>query len=144
MLKYFVSVLFVLVVFGMPSRADENADVRAVTELAERYIKATYEADISAMREIFHENAVMNGHLFGNEQLGTPEDFFKSLSANPSMKSAGAPFKGWVEDVRVTGNVASLTVKETGFFGKASFTDYMHLIKLKGRWWIISKTFTSE
>ncbi len=86
----------------------------------------------------------MNGHLFGKIQLVTPEVFLKSLEANPSMKSTDAPFKGWVEDIHITGNVASLTVKETGFFGKASFTDYMHLIKLDGRWWIISKTFTSE
>jgi hypothetical protein len=60
------------------------------------------------------------------------------------MADAGAPYKGEITFVDVAGNMASVTIKETGFGDGMSFTDYFHLIKVHGKWKIFSKTFTTE
>jgi hypothetical protein len=62
----------------------------------------------------------------------------------PSMAEGGAPYQGKIASLDVVGNVASVTIKETGFGGTMAFTDYFHLLKDQGEWKIISKTFTTE
>ena len=121
-----------------------NTEKDAVREVVQKYIDRTYQGDVSALRECFHSKAVMNGYL--NEQLllGDPEPFFQEIGNNPSMAEGGAPYKGEITSVDVVGNVASVTLKETGFAGGMSFTDYFHLIKVDDEWKILSKTFTTE
>ena len=86
----------------------------------------------------------MNGYLNDQLVLGDPEPFFLEIENNPSMAEGGAPYQGEITSVDVAGNVASVTVKETGFAGTMSFTDYFHLIKVDDEWKIFSKTFTTE
>lgn len=46
-----------------------------------------------------------------------------------------------ITDVQIDGTAASATIKEVGFWGTLSFTDYFQLSILDGRWQITSKTF---
>jgi hypothetical protein len=115
----------------------------AVCEVVQKYIDGTYQGDVSALRECFHSKAVMNGYLNDQLLLGDPEPFFQEIGNNPSMAEGGAPYKGEMTSVDVAGNVASVTVKETGFAGSMSFTDFFHLIKVDDEWKIFSKTFTT-
>ena len=115
----------------------------AVCEVVQKYIDGTYQGDVSALRECFHSKAVMNGYLNDQLLLGDPEPFFQEIGSNPSMAEGGAPYKGEIASVDVAGNVASVTVKETGFAGSMSFTDFFHLIKIDDEWKIFSKTFTT-
>ena len=46
-----------------------------------------------------------------------------------------------ISDVQIDGTAASATIKEEGFWGTLSFTDYFQLCVLDGRWQITSKTF---
>ena len=121
-----------------------NKEKDAVIEVVQKYIDGTYQSDVSALRECFHSKAVMNGYLNDQLLLGDPEPFFQEIENNPSMAEGGAPYQGEIASVDVTGNVASVTVKETGFAGTMSFTDYFHLIKVNAEWKIFSKTFTTE
>ena len=121
-----------------------NTGQDAVREVVQKYIDGTYHGNVSALRECFHAKAVMNGYLNDQLLLGDPEPFFQEIGNNPSMAEGGAPYKGEIASVDVVGNVASVTLKETGFAGNMSFTDYFHLIKVNNEWRIISKTFTTE
>lgn len=122
------------------SRSDNDA----VREVVEKYIQGTYQGDVKALKACFHPNAVMNGYLNDQLMMGTPEPFFNDIANNPSMAEAGAPYKGEIVSVDITGKVASAIIKETGFAGGMTFTDYFHLIRETDNWKIISKTFTSE
>ena len=119
----------------------EEDQVRSVVE---KYIDGTYTGDAQKLRDCFHADAVMNGYLNDKLFLGGPEPFFEDMQNNPSMESAGAPYKAEITDVEVVGDVASATLKETGFAGKFAFTDFFHLLKQDGEWKITSKTFTTE
>jgi hypothetical protein len=121
-----------------------NTEQDAVREVVQKYIDGTYQGDVSVLRECFHSKAVMNGYLNDQLLLGDPEPFFQDIGNNPSMAEGGAPYKGEITSVDVVGNVASVTLKETGFAGGMSFTDYFHLIKVDDAWKILSKTFTTE
>ena len=46
-----------------------------------------------------------------------------------------------ITDIQIDGTVAVVTVKEEGFWGTLSFTDYFTLSVLEGRWQITNKTF---
>lgn len=143
------SALFLIFTVNSAQALDHHAeaatsDVEAVRAVGEAYIKATYEADVAAMRKIFHADAVMNGFFKGELGLGTPKPFFDELATNPPMASGPSDFKGWIDSIDVVGNAASMTTKETGYYNSLNFTDYMHLLKTEDGWKIISKTYTSH
>lgn len=121
-----------------------NSAEEAVRKVVQQYVDGTYQGDVKALRDCFHPKAVMNGYLQDQLLIGGPEPFFENIENNPSMAEAGAPYKGEITFVDVVGNVASVTIKETGFGRDMAFTDYFHLLKEQGEWKIISKTFTTE
>ena len=121
-----------------------NSEKQAVREVVQQYIDGTYQGDVKALRDCFHPKAVMNGYLHDQLLIGGPEPFFENMENNPSMAAGGSPYKAEITFVDVVGNVASVTLKETGFAGTMAFTDYLHLIKDQGSWKIFSKTFTTE
>jgi ketosteroid isomerase-like protein len=121
-----------------------NSDEIAVKNVVQKYIDGTYQGDVQALRDCFHPNAVMNGYLGDQLLIGGPESFFENMEKAPSMAEGGAPYQGNIISVDVVGNVASVTLKETGFGGDMAFTDYFHLLKEAEQWKIISKTFTTE
>ena len=120
------------------------SDIEAVTAVVQLYIDGTYEGSGDKLRDSFHENAVMNGYLNGELILGDPTPFIEQVESMPSMKEGGVEYEANISDVSVTGNVATATLKETGFAGSLTFTDYFHLIDDGNGWKIISKNFTTE
>lgn len=121
-----------------------HSDEIAVRKIIQSYIDGTFTGNVEALRNCFHPNAVMNGFLGDQLLLGGPEPFFENMAQAPSMSEGGAPYQGNITWVEVVGNIASATLKETGFGGDLTFTDYFHLLKEQGEWKIISKTFTTE
>ncbi len=121
-----------------------HSEEAAVRKVVQQYIDGTYQGDVKALRRCFHPKAVMNGYLGDQLLLGGPEPFFENMGKAPSMAEGGAPYQGKIVSLDVVGNVASVTLKETGFGGTMAFTDYFHLLRDRGEWKIISKTFTTE
>ncbi len=121
-----------------------HSEEASVRKIVQQYIDGTYQGDVKALRDCFHPKAVMNGYLGDRLLLGGPEPFFENMENSPSMAENGAPYQGRITSLDVVGNVANVTIKETGFAGTMAFTDYFHLLKVEGEWKIISKTFTTE
>jgi len=120
-----------------------NSEEQAVRRMIQQYIDGTYQGDVKSLRDCFHPKAVMNGYLHEQLLIGGPEPFFEDMESTPSMAKAGTPYKGEITFLDVVGNIASATVKETGFGDDMAFTDYFHLLREQGEWKIISKTFTT-
>lgn len=121
----------------------EEKDVSAVREVMERYVDATFRADVDALRTIFHPGASMTGYLGDDLLVGTPEPFFVDIGTRPSMAEAAAPYKAEITSIQVSGRAATATLAESGFFGVMRFVNYFHLLNVDGDWKIISKTFAS-
>lgn len=123
----------------MPPEANDEQDVRSVLN---RYVKGYINADEATLRDVFADDAVMNGYLEDRLVAGTPEPFISRVASEPSLASQGLDLRYDIAAISVTGNAASATLKEYGF-GAFNFTDFMHLIKRDGCWKIISKTFST-
>lgn len=119
-----------------------NDNKTAVTAVIHRYIEGYINADEQILREVFSEDAVMNGYVGERLVAGSPEPFIQRVASEPSLKSQGLALKYDIEQVAITGNAASVVLKEYEF-GNFSFTDYMHLLKRNGVWKIVSKTFST-
>jgi hypothetical protein len=119
----------------------ESSDTTGVRTVMERYIDATYRADVATLRSLFHPQATMTGYLGGELILGGPESFFADIGGRPSMAEAGDPYKGEIVATHASGYTGSAVIEQSGFFGAGYFVDYFHLVKIDGEWLIISKTF---
>lgn len=120
-----------------------NQDVERVRAVVQRYIDATYQADIPALKSCFHREARMTGYLGDTLQIGTPQPFFDDMGSAPSMESKGDPYHAEIRSLSVTGSIASAVVYETGFRGNGVLEDHFQLILEQGEWSIISKNFTT-
>jgi len=108
------------------------------------YVDACNEGDVSRLRAIFHEQAVMSGYMMDDFLIGSAEPFFQAV-ASPPPEAPPNPgnYKGEITEVDVAGEIATITLKEVGFMG-LNFTNYFHLVKVDDTWLIVSKTFNSE
>lgn len=118
----------------------DESNIREVIEL---YTVGTYEGDAEKLQQSFHPKAVMNGYLMGDLMLATPEPFIEEMQKAP-IKNATTDYNGEITYLDIAGKVATVTLKETGFPGGLSFTNYFHLIDDGSGWKIISKTFNSN
>lgn len=121
-----------------------ESEVEAVRQAIQRYIDGSYSGSVDTLRKVFHPKALMAGYLQRQLVIGTPEPFFADIEKHPSMAKSGTPYKAEIKSVEVAGQIATVILVETGFFGVMNFTDYFHLLKEHGEWKIISKTFTSK
>ena len=117
-------------------------DERAVRVVIEQYIQSYLSADVTALRDVFAHDAIMNGFVGERLVEGTPEPFLQNVASNPPLNGSDFQPEYNIEHVSLTNNAASVIVREINF-GPYNFTDYMHLLKRDGVWKIISKTFTT-
>lgn len=122
---------------------NNHAEMKAVKEVIENYIKSSYTADVETLKGVFHEKAVMNGYLGPDCVLADPSAYVADIEGAPSMESAGDPYDAQIESIYVEGNIASVVVSETGFRGEGVLVDVFQLIKVDGAWKVISKLFTT-
>lgn len=120
---------------------NEPGEVRAVRGVIERYVEGS-RGKVEVLRDVFHPEARMTGHLGGTLLLGTPEPFFEAVEKNVTPQSS-VGYEAEIRSIEVVGKAATATLVETGFLG-SDFTDFFQLIHDGDRWRIISKTFHQE
>ena len=76
-------------------------------------------------------------------QNSSQKPFFDEIRDNGNLAKSGVAYTGDITRVEVAGDVASVTLKEEGYFG-VSLTNWFHLAMLDGRWKIISKSYQDE
>ncbi|MGY3750853.1 nuclear transport factor 2 family protein [Vagococcus acidifermentans] len=120
---------------------NKRESIDQIVALVTHYAEAVYNGDAEKLKETFHKDARMNGFMGDSLQLGTPESFFEEIANNPAMKD---PFKATITHLAVTGNIATVIVYATGFFGEGIVEDHFQLIRDENNEWkIIAKCFTT-
>lgn len=118
-------------------------DTAAVQACIDNYIHGTFDGDIEQLKGCFAPQAVMNGFLNGDMLRSTPQPFIDDIASGPSMKEQGCDYKAEILSVRITGEIASAVVRETGFRNTVNMENHFHLMKIEGQWKIVSKLFTT-
>lgn len=121
-------------------RSDAENEVRAVIQ---EYIDACAVGDVTRLQAIFHPDALMSGYMLGDYLMGSPAPFFEIVEQQPAPADSGADYQAVIENIEVSGPVATATLREQGYLGM-NFTDFFHLAHVHGKWQIISKTFNPE
>lgn len=128
--------LTILVVFAMPlfaASADE-AEIRAVID---RYFLAHSTGQGAPLLEAFHPDWKMVWVKDGALMTRTREEYSSGFKGNAPADEAQR--KRSVDMIDITGNAAVAKVRLD--YPATTFVDYMLLLKVDGRWQVITKAF---
>ena len=108
----------------------------AIVEVLSKYLEGNAKGSGAAMKPAFHEKATIFG-LNGQEVFG-PEiqklyDLVDTLPQSPNAQTA-------IARIDIVGTAASARVDSDGVAGD-SFTDFFNLLKIDGKWIIVSKIY---
>ena len=115
-----------------------SKDLQEVTRLLNLYIEGAGKGNADKLNEAFHASARWFGTMDGVDYDMDKEGFVAYMVETP-----GLPSKAEIVDVQIDGSAARATVKEEGFWGGISFTNFFNLSILDGRWQITNKTFAA-
>ncbi|MEJ7811044.1 MAG: nuclear transport factor 2 family protein [Gemmatimonadaceae bacterium] len=123
--------------FTGPAAAHE-----AIRETIGHYIEGLRAGDVERLRLGFHEQAIMCGYL-GETPYVTPiEGLYEFVRSTPAPAQTGEAYRVDVTEIRVSGDTATVEVAEKLYLGH-DFRTSFHLMKLDGRWWMVSKLFNA-
>jgi hypothetical protein len=115
-----------------------SKDLIEITRLLNLYIDGAGKGNADKLNEAFHSSARWFGTMAGTDYDLDKTAFVALMVGSPGD---GGKLVAKISDVQIDGTAASATIKEEGFWGTLSFTDYFQLCVLDGRWQITSKTF---
>ena len=130
---------------GMPvlAQTKPQGEEAAVRQVVESYLHGLKFNDVEGLKKAFWPEAklffVGKGGKLGEL---TQETWYKGFAASAGKEEQGDLR---ITAVEVTNNAASVKVVED-YPGTppTRYTDYLSLLKLEGRWWIVNKIYTME
>jgi hypothetical protein len=127
----------------MSTRCPELASIRKVIDL---YIDGVQNGNLEAMVQAFHPQSSMFGYK-GKDLFITPiQGLYDYIAGTTPPAKAGAVGKAYtctITSISVVGNAASVEMAMDGYH-EHDFTDFFQLLKVDGRWWIVSKLFHAD
>ena len=100
------------------------------------YIDGAGNGNADYLWSAFHESARWFGSMDGLDYDIDKEEFTAMMVEQP-----GNPSSSKIVDIQINDTAATAIVKEEGFWGTLSFTNFFNLAILDGRWQITCKTF---
>jgi hypothetical protein len=117
---------------------DAVSDYDAICKTVQLYIDGCAKGDAAKLKQGFHEDARMFGSLAGARYDVPIQALFDMSDGAPADTGN---YRGRIVSVNQTGDAATATVAEDGFWGSVSFIDYFSLTRIDGNWKIVCKLF---
>lgn len=114
-----------------------EADIAAVLTT---YFDGLYHSDTQRLRTVFHPKAIYACATDGSLLHLTMDEYFPVVDNRPSPASRNEPRRDRVVSIEFAGPVTAIARVECAI-GPKFFTDLLTLVRLDGRWQIISKVF---
>jgi hypothetical protein len=117
--------------------AREDSAIRAVVQ---RYLHGLKFNDTVSLHEAFWPEAKLFA-IRPNGQISelTQAKWYSMFTANAGKEEQGDLR---IANVDITGNAAAVKVVED--YPGSRYTDYLNLLRINGRWWIVNKIYTME
>jgi hypothetical protein len=112
-------------------------DLDAIEALVQLYVEGS-NGDVTKLKEAFHPDARMMGHIGPMETYIPITEFFSMVEANPGM--AGPDYRAVIRTIDVAGDAGVAVLVEHDYLG-CDFVDYFSVARIDGRWWITNKTY---
>ena len=114
-----------------------------VTAVVKNYFEGLYRSDSAILRRVFHPSALYACASDGTLLTLRMDEYFPVIDKRPSPASRNDPRTDRIISVEFAGSVTALARVECSILPK-HFVDLLTLIRLDGRWQIISKVFHYE
>lgn len=115
-------------------------DYSGVAGVLATYFDGLYHSDTRRLAQVFHPRAqyvcVTDGTLLYRDMA----EYFPIVDARPSPASRGEVRRDEIVSIDFAGPVTARAVVRCAI-GPRQFTDFLTLIRLDGRWQVISKVF---
>jgi len=118
-------------------------DYEAVVAVMASYFDGLHHSDTSRLRQVFHREAHYACASDGSLLHLTMDDYFAVVDKRPSPASRGEARSDRIVAIEFGGPAMAFVKAECAIAPKA-FIDFLTLLKLDGRWQIISKVFHYE
>ncbi|RMP68985.1 hypothetical protein ALQ18_04372 [Pseudomonas marginalis pv. marginalis] len=123
------------------SKATYVEDYQAISKVLNTYIEGCKQAKSSIMKTAFNEQATMysvgaDGKLEGGAIPILFDGIDKGFRPSPDAQAA-------ITRIEIVGNAASARIDANGMSG-LSFTDFFQLLKVEGKWTVVSKIFQTH
>jgi hypothetical protein len=119
------------------------ADFQAIAAVLGTYFDGLYNSDTRRLAEVFHPQAqyvcVTDGTLLYRDMA----TYFPVVDARPSPASRTEARRDEIVAIDLAGPVTARAVVRCAI-GARLFTDFLTLVRLEGRWQIMSKVFHYE
>lgn len=117
-----------------------QSDYDAVIPVLQTYFDGLHHSDTVRLRQVFHPKAQYVSVTEGTLLYRDMAEYFPVVDARPSPASRAEIRRDEIVSIEFAGLVTARAVVRCAI-GAKRFTDYLTLIKLGGRWQIISKVF---
>jgi hypothetical protein len=114
----------------------EDEAIAAVLRL---YIEGAANGDAAKLTEAFHEHARTYGSLNGTRYDVSVAEMVELEERAP--RNSDGRYSAHIMSIGQAGDVATATIEEDGCWGTASFTSFLSLVRLDGRWQIVARVF---
>ena len=120
-----------------------NAELQSIKDTINLYIQGLQTGNIDTLRKAFHAKAMMYGTSNNNITVVEIDGLYQFVSANFPPPSSDDPYQCFITNISYSGNAASVEMVEESAYG-SDYTDYFHLLKIEGKWLILSKTYNAR
>jgi Putative lumazine-binding len=103
------------------------------------YIEGAANGDAAKLTKAFHEHARTYGSLNGTRYDISLTEMIAMEERSP--RNSDGRYSAHIMSIDQAGDVATATLEEDGCWGTAPFTSFLSLVKLDGRWQIVTKVF---
>lgn len=133
-------IMLLLPVGLVPWSILHDSDEEAVRETIGHYFEGHRTGDGEHFKRAFHPESKLFWVHDGVLQQRTSGEYIARASGSPPDDEGQRARR--VESIDITGNAA--VAKLVLDYPSSYITDYMTLLKIDGRWWIVNKAFTVE
>jgi hypothetical protein len=120
-----------------------SAEQDGIRQTIDLYIDGLREGSVDTLKQAFHAEATMCGHLGDTLLAGPIQALYDFVDSHDAPAKSGEPFEASVAAMEVAGSAASARISEKSYQG-LDFTTFFQLLKIDGRWWIVGKVFNVE
>ena len=117
-----------------------GAAFQSITAVVRDYFDALYFCDVEKLRHVFHPQAIYATADETPFLHRTMAEYVPVVAARQSPASRNEPRRDYIDAIELAGeNTAFARVRCS--IGSRDFVDFLVLVRVEGRWQIISKVF---
>mgnify|MGYP001796254159 CR=1 FL=1 len=117
-----------------------RAEYSAVIEVLNAYYDGLYRCDTALLGQVFHENAQYFTASGGELLHLDMNTYFPMVEKRISPESLEEAYGFSIDSIEFVGDVTAIAQMRSSLFAK-DYIDLLALIKIDGKWQIISKVF---